>query len=76
MRSETVRRQTALRDLPSRPIVILSRRRRISVLEVYESIGSKYRSAGRLPFGSQFSVEYQFGLPRCTPLRHFVALFP
>jgi hypothetical protein len=36
--------------------VILSRRRRISVLEAYESIGSKYRSAGRLPFGSQFSI--------------------
>ena len=35
----------------------------------------KYRSAGRLPIGSQGSVECLFGLQRRTPLRHFVALF-
>ena len=47
-----------------------------AVLEASETIGSKYKSAGRLPIGSQDSVEYQFGLQRRTPLRHFVALFP
>ena len=56
-------------------MVILSRRRRISVSAVYETNAIKYQSAGRLPFGSQVSVEYQSGLQRRTPLRHFVALF-
>ena len=56
-------------------MVILSHRRRISVHGTYESNAIKYQSAGRLPTGSQFSVEYQLGLQRRTPLRHFVALF-
>ena len=57
-------------------MVMLSRRRRISVSAAYETNAIKYQSAGRLPFGSQVSVEYQSGLQRRTPLRHFVALFP
>ena len=57
-------------------MVILSRRRRISVSAAYETNAIKYQSAGRLPFGSQVSVEYQSGLQHRTPLRHFVALFP
>ena len=55
--------------------VILSRRRRILVHGTYETNTIKYRSAGRLPIGSQGSVECLFGLQRLTPLRHFVALF-
>ena len=55
--------------------VILSRRRRILVHGTYETNTIKYRSAGRLPIGSQGSVECLFGLQRRTPLRHFVALF-
>ena len=47
-----------------------------AVRAAYETFGSKYKSAGRLPIGSQGGVEYQFGLQRRTPLRHFVALFP
>jgi hypothetical protein len=39
------------------------------------AVAAKYQSAGRLPFGSQVSVEYQSGLQHRTPLRHFVALF-
>ena len=43
------------------------RQRRILVRGAYEAIGSKYRSAGRLPFGSQVSIAYHFDLPRRTP---------
>ena len=50
--------------------------RMCAVRAAYETFGSKYKSAGRLPIGSQGGVEYQFDLQRRTPLRHFVALFP
>ena len=50
------------------------RKRRISVRIAGDKIVSKYRSAGRLPFGSQVCVECLFDLQRSTPLRHFVAL--
>ena len=58
----------------SSPPVILSRRRRILVRAAAGEIGSKYRSAGRLPIGSPGSGECLFGLQRSTPPRHFVAL--
>jgi hypothetical protein len=45
------------------------------VRKASETIDSKYKSAGSLPIGSQGGVEYQSGLQRRTPLRHFVALF-
>jgi len=50
------------------------RKRRISVRIAGDKIVSKYRSAGRLPFGSQVCVECLSALQRSTPLRHFVAL--
>ena len=42
-------------------------KRRILVRGAYEAIGIKYRSAGRLPLGSQVSIAYHFDLPRRTP---------
>ena len=48
-------------------IVILSRRRRISVRIVSVRNMVKYQSAGKLPFGSQVSREYHFDLQPRTP---------
>ena len=42
--------KSALRDCLPALIVILSRRRRISVQGTYELIGSKYQSAGRAKY--------------------------
>ena len=53
-------RKSALRDYLPALIVILSRRRRISVRIASDKIVSKYQSAGRLPFGSQVCVECLF----------------
>ena len=55
--------------------VILSLKRRILISTAYETNAIKYRSAGRLPIGSQFSIECHFASQPRTPLRHFVALF-
>ena len=54
--------KSALRDYLPALIVILSRRRRISVRIVSVRNMVKYQSAGRLPFGSQVSKEYHFDL--------------
>ena len=51
------------------------RQRRISVRIANGRNVVKYKSAGRLPIGSQGSRECQSDLQRCTPLRHYVALF-
>ena len=69
-----LRKEPALRDAfpPNRHS---ERQRRISVLFAFEPNDNKYKSAGRLPIGSQGSRECQSGLQRCTPLRHYVALF-
>ena len=51
---------------------ILYRMRAVRV--TYETNAVKYQSAGRLPIGSQESIEYLFDLQPRTPPRHFVAL--
>ncbi len=54
--------------------VILSRRRRILVHGTYEANTIKYRSAGRLPFGSQDSRGYHFRLAASYTLSRFAGL--
>ena len=67
--------KSALRDfLPARHCHP-ERKRMIPVRIASDKIVSKYRSAGRLPFGIQVYVECLFAWQRSTPLRHFVALF-
>ena len=51
-------------------------KQRILVLVDCVTLAGKYQSAGKPPFGSQVSKEYQFAAGPRTPLRHFVALFP
>jgi hypothetical protein len=51
-----IRRQTTLRAFLPALIVILSRRRRISVKGTFESLGNKYQSAGRRRFAAVVGV--------------------
>ena len=45
-------------------------------IPLVHQLTKEYQSAGRLPIGSQGSIECQSGLPPRTPPRHFVALSP
>ena len=70
-----LRKEPALRSYLPAGHCHPERKRRISVRIAGDKIVSKYRSAGRLPFGIQVYVECLFAWQRSTPLRHSVALF-